>query len=91
LIDFSLQNVVIIWRVERNHLSYEWLKTALTKEEDIQDLRAELEDRVKQLLNSDKSLAYRTILPEFHNEHALVCAYLIRTETIKMIRIYWNS
>ncbi|XP_062581123.1 dnaJ homolog subfamily C member 16-like [Saccostrea cucullata] len=65
------KNVVIIWRVEKNHLSYEWLKNALTKDSDMHDLQKELEMRVKQLLNSDESLTYRTILPEFHNEHAL--------------------
>uniref|UniRef100_K1QDF2 DnaJ-like protein subfamily C member 16 n=1 Tax=Magallana gigas TaxID=29159 RepID=K1QDF2_MAGGI len=67
----TMKNVVIIWRVERNHLSYEWLKNALTKEEDIYNLREELEGRVQQLLNSDQSLAFKTILPDFHNEHSL--------------------
>nr|XP_022341164.1 dnaJ homolog subfamily C member 16-like [Crassostrea virginica]XP_022341165.1 dnaJ homolog subfamily C member 16-like [Crassostrea virginica] len=69
--DRTTKNVVIIWRVERNHLSYEWLNNALKKEEDIYNLKEELEERLHKLLNSDESLAYKTILPEFHNEHAL--------------------
>lgn len=71
---------MIIWRVERNHLSYEWLKNALTKEEDIYNLREELEVRVQQLLNSDQSLAFKTILPDFHNEHSLVSVDLLSLE-----------
>ncbi|KAJ8320887.1 hypothetical protein KUTeg_002474 [Tegillarca granosa] len=74
--NFQLQNnilkVAIIWRKERNHLSYEWLKDGwFMEKKQMKDSEKHLENRVKELLNSDKSLVYDAVLPEFHNEHKL--------------------
>ncbi|KAJ8320891.1 hypothetical protein KUTeg_002478 [Tegillarca granosa] len=75
--NFQLQNnilkVAIIWRKERNHLSYEWLKDGwFMEKKQMKDSEKHLENRVKELLNSDKSLVYDAVLPEFHNEHKLI-------------------
>ncbi|XP_076086499.1 dnaJ homolog subfamily C member 16-like [Mytilus galloprovincialis] len=68
--DDTQSKVIILWRMEKNHLSYNWLSKGWDID-NIQDSRNHLEDQVKHLLNSDQSLAYRVILPEFNNEHAL--------------------
>ncbi|OPL32897.1 hypothetical protein AM593_06028, partial [Mytilus galloprovincialis] len=67
--DDTQSKVIILWRMEKNHLSYNWLSKGWDID-NIQDSRNHLEDQVKHLLNSDQSLAYRVILPEFNNEHA---------------------
>ncbi|KAK3104728.1 hypothetical protein FSP39_008781 [Pinctada imbricata] len=62
--------IAILWRMERNHLSYEWLKWGYSIH-DQPVSEKELEERVHYLLNSGDSLAFKTILPEFYNEHSL--------------------
>lgn len=68
--DKTQSKIVILWRMERNHLTYNWLETGWNIEK-LEDSQKYLEEQVKHLLNSDQSLSYKAILPEFNNEHAL--------------------
>ena len=78
--------VAILWRMERNHLSFEWLRFGFNVKDQAVSER-ELEERVNSLLNSGDSLAFKTVLPEFYNEHSLVRPY-IYLRNIKLVVIY---
>lgn len=72
---FIKLQVVIIWRMERNHLSYNWLSSGWSLDNEMAS-RKHLEEQVQLLLNTDQSLAYRVMVPEFNNEHSLVCIFV---------------
>ncbi|XP_033763576.1 dnaJ homolog subfamily C member 16-like [Pecten maximus] len=72
VIQKNAAKVVLIWRMDIHHLSYDWLKSGWSGDpQRLQECEEYLEEKVKLLLNSDQSLAYKILLPEFHNEHAL--------------------
>lgn len=62
-----------MWRMEKNRLSYDWLETGWNSSPgEVGKCADALDKKLADLLKSDHLMAYRTILPEFHNEHALV-------------------
>lgn len=66
--------VVIFWRMAGRRIQYEFLEQGWSlDQQNIVKSRQQLEERLTQILNGDSLLPYRAVIPEFYNEHMLVC------------------
>lgn len=69
--------MVIIWRVDTHKLNYEFLEHGWSLDpQAVPQSRHELEERLTSILNGDNLLPYKATVPEFYNEHMLVCIFI---------------
>ena len=63
-----------MWHVDNRRVSYEFLEQGWNlQEESLDTSREALKKRLTELLQSDHLLPYKAVMPDFYNEHALVC------------------